>query len=71
MEETPATYVAAVLIALRDEGIEFDEAWSRAMRNLPRLPIEHREDRKAWIKALTKTRPIFEREYSAPERLAA
>ena len=68
MPATPATAVVALLIALRDEGLEFDDAWKRAMRVLPRIGggyTDQKEERAEWVRALRGSRKVFKREWEA------
>lgn len=61
---SPAEQVSFVLVAARDRGWPFDEAWRTALQSLPR-PRESpaREEMREWMGALTWSRPFYAAAY--------
>jgi hypothetical protein len=61
LPDTPAAHVRIVLAYQRRQGVEFDAAWTTAMKSLPRADPSARD----WRPALRATREAWRSAYDA------
>lgn len=60
---TPAQYVAQVLLVARQRGWDFEDAWSAAVRSLPRPGTTATVQLHEWRDCLKWAKPAYEAAY--------